>query len=76
MLVGAYTKEVVIERERIAKDAAADVQAAWNGGVVFGGGSAELEIAFRLARKPLGGLSSFGYDCAIEAHTTHGFNRG
>jgi chaperonin GroEL (HSP60 family) len=67
ILVGAYTKEVVSERERIAKDAAAAVQAAWNGGVVSGGGSVELGIAFCLERQPLGGMPSFGYDCVIEA---------
>ncbi len=39
ILVGAATEEVVGERERIAKDAAASVQAAVKGGYVPGGGA-------------------------------------
>ena len=67
ILVGAYTKEVVGERERIAKDAAAAVQAAWQAGVVPGGGSVELGIARRLELEPLRGMTSYGYNCVVEA---------
>lgn len=67
ILVGAHTKEVVGERERIAKDAAAAVQAAWRGGVVPGGGGAELAIARKLGRYPVKDLSGYGFNCVIEA---------
>ena len=67
ILVGAYTKEVVGERERIAKDAASAVQAAWRGGVVPGGGSIELSIARKLAHLPLRDMTCYGYNCVIEA---------
>lgn len=67
ILVGAYTKEVVGERERIAKDAASAVQAAWRGGVVPGGGSVEFAIARILKRKQLVGMTSYGFECVIEA---------
>ena len=67
ILVGAFTKEVLDERERIAKDTAAAVQAAWNGGVVPGGGSAELAVARLLEREPLQGMAGYGFQCVIEA---------
>jgi chaperonin GroEL (HSP60 family) len=67
ILVGANTKEVVAERERIAKDAAAAVQAAVQGGVVPGGGSVELGLARQLCQNQLPGMASYGYNCVIEA---------
>jgi chaperonin GroEL (HSP60 family) len=67
MLIGAQTREVVLEKERIAKDAASALQAAWRGGVVPGGGSVELAIAHRLNRCKLKGMASFGYECVMEA---------
>ena len=67
IVVGAYTKEVVGERERIAKDAAAAVQAAWLGGVVPGGGSIELALARRLNVKIPHGLTSYGYNCVVDS---------
>ncbi len=69
VLVGAATAEVVDERERIAKDAAAAVQAAIRGGVVPGGGAAELAAARRVAeaRRSMKGLAGYGVDCVVEA---------
>ncbi|TCL64281.1 chaperonin GroEL (HSP60 family) [Hydrogenispora ethanolica] len=67
VLVGAFTKEVVGERERIAKDTAAAVQAAWNGGIVPGGGSAELAVARLLEQEPLRGMAGYGFQCVIES---------
>lgn len=67
VVIGAATKAVVEEWERVAKDAAAAVQAAWCGGVVPGGGSVELAIAHRLAEVQSRGLSGYGFSCVIEA---------
>ncbi len=69
VLVGAATEEVVDERERIAKDAAAAVQAAVRGGVVPGGGAAELAAARRVgeARRSIRGMAGYGVDCVVEA---------
>jgi len=69
ILVGASTEEVVGERERIAKDAAAAVQAAVRGGIVAGGGTVELAIARELQqiRQEAKGMAVYGVDCVIEA---------
>ena len=67
LIVGAATKEVVGEKERIAKDTAGAVQAAWRSGVVPGGGSVELAIAERLAETPIKGMANYGYFCVINA---------
>ena len=69
VLVGASTEEVVGERERIAKDAAAAVQAAVKGGVVPGGGSIELALVRQLQqiRQEAQGMAVYGLDCVIEA---------
>lgn len=69
ILVGAATQEVVGERERIAKDAAASVQAAIKGGVVPGGGSIELAVSREVARSrdSVKGMSVYGIDCVVEA---------
>lgn len=67
LVVGAATQEVVSERERIAKDAAAAVQAAWCGGVVPGGGSIELGLARKLMELQPRGMVNYGYHCVIEA---------
>jgi len=69
ILVGAATEEVVGERERIAKDAASSVQAAFKGGVVPGGGAIELAVGRELAahRDGARGMSVYGVDCVIEA---------
>lgn len=67
ILIGAYTKEITEEKERIIKDAAGAVQAAWRGGVVPGGGSVELGIARILGEKLPLDLNRYGYECVIEA---------
>ena len=67
LLIGAYTKEITEEKERIIKDAAGAVQAAWRGGVVPGGGSIELGIARFLNEKLPLNLNRYGYACVIEA---------
>jgi chaperonin GroEL (HSP60 family) len=69
VLVGAATAEVVGERERIAKDAAAAVQAVIKGGVVSGGGSVELAAAgdVEKIRKDIRGMAVYGVDCVVEA---------
>ncbi|MFZ5646673.1 MAG: TCP-1/cpn60 chaperonin family protein [Bacillota bacterium] len=69
VLVGAATAEVVGERQRIAKDAAAAVQAAVRGGVVPGGGAVELAGAVDVEkiRSGMRGMSVYGVDCVVEA---------
>lgn len=67
LLVGAYSKEVVEEKERIAKDAASAVQAAWQEGIVPGGGGAELGIARLLNEKTPQDMNCYGYNCVVEA---------
>ena len=69
ILVGAATQEVVGERMRIAKDAAASVQAAVKGGYVPGGGTIELALArdVQKARDDLKGMTAYGLDCVITA---------
>lgn len=69
ILVGAATREVVSERERIAQDAASAVQSAVRGGVVAGGGAAELAVLadLRRARGQLRGMAVYGLDCVAEA---------
>lgn len=67
ILIGAYSKEIVEEKERIAKDAAGAVQAAWREGVVPGGGSIEFGIARSLAEKTPNNMDRYGYNCVIEA---------
>jgi chaperonin GroEL (HSP60 family) len=67
LVVGAATRAVVEERERIAKDAAAAVQAAWCGGVVPGGGSTELSLAHYLRSHQCEGMTSYGFNCVVEA---------
>ncbi|MFZ5631213.1 MAG: TCP-1/cpn60 chaperonin family protein [Bacillota bacterium] len=69
VLVGAATAEVVGERERIAKDAAAAVQAAVMGGVVPGGGSVELAAAgdVEKIRSEMRGMAVYGVDCVVES---------
>lgn len=67
MMIGAATKTVAEERERIARDTAAAVQAAWRGGVVPGGGATELGIAGRLEQITVRGMTGYGYACVREA---------
>ncbi len=69
VLVGAATSEVVGERERIARDAAASVQSAIRGGVVPGGGSLELWVAREVEkiREGIRGMAVYGVGCVVEA---------
>ena len=71
LLIGAATEEIVDEKERMAKDAAASVQASIKGGIVPGGGATEIWIADQmedLAREHPG-LESYGILCVKEALT-------
>jgi len=69
ILVGASTREVKDERERIARDAAAAVQAALLGGVVAGGGAVEIAAMreMRKLREGVRGMAAYGVDCVAEA---------
>ncbi len=69
ILIGASTREAAEERERIAQDAAAAVQAAVQGGIVAGGGTLEVWLAERLQELAdhEEGLSSYGIYCVSEA---------
>jgi archaeal chaperonin len=69
MIVGASTKEVVGERERIAKDAAAAVQASLRGGYLPGGGSIELSVSRHLEKwkTSVKGMEGFGVDAVAAA---------
>lgn len=67
ILAGAHTREVVREKERIARDAAAAVQAAVRGGRVCGGGSVEISLARKLQGYRPAGLSGYGFDCVVLA---------
>ncbi len=67
IIAGAHTKEVVCEKERIMKDAASALQAAWRDGVVPGGGSVEISVARKMNEKPLRDMACYGYHCVIEA---------
>ena len=69
ILVGASTREVKEERERIARDAAASVQSAVLGGVVAGGGAAELAASRKVGerRQEVRGMAAYGVDCVAEA---------
>lgn len=69
MLVGAATAQVREEHKRIAQDAASAVQQAIIGGVVAGGGAAELGALADVAKMRHGmrGMATFGVDCVLEA---------
>ncbi|MDB4896228.1 MAG: GroL [Firmicutes bacterium] len=69
VLVGAVTAEVVAERERIARDAAASVQAAIREGVVPGGGAIELHAARMVEQygATVKGMAAYGVQCVADA---------
>jgi len=69
IVVGASTREIVGERARIARDAAASVQAAVRGGIVPGGGAVEIAVARELERYREGirGMEGFGVDAVAQA---------
>ncbi len=68
-VVGAATREVKEERQRIAEDATAAVQAAARGGVLPGGGAIEIAAirAVEKVREAKRGMAAYGVDCVIEA---------
>lgn len=69
LLIGAATEEVVDERERMAKDSAASVQASIKGGIVPGGGAIEVWTANQLDAwaGEYSGMESYGILCVKEA---------
>jgi chaperonin GroEL (HSP60 family) len=69
ILVGAATREVKEERERIAEDAASAAQAVIRGGVVPGGGSIEVTASREVSamRESVKGMASYGVDCVAQA---------
>jgi len=69
VLVGASTREVKDERERIARDAAGAVQAAVQSGVVAGGGAVELAAsrAVQACRDAARGMAAYGVDAVAAA---------
>jgi chaperonin GroEL (HSP60 family) len=69
IVVGAATREVKEERERIAEDAASAVQAVILGGVVPGGGAIEIAAAREVSalRESVKGMASYGVDCVAQA---------
>ena len=69
ILVGAATREVKEERERIAEDAAASVQAVVVGGIVPGGGAIEIGASREVSamRDGVKGMASYGVDAVAEA---------
>lgn len=69
MLVGAATDEVKEERLRIAEDAASAAQQALLGGVLPGGGAAEMAASAEVdaLRESVGGMTAYGVACVVEA---------
>ncbi|HAG09984.1 MAG TPA: chaperonin [Desulfotomaculum sp.] len=69
VVVSAATREVVGERERIARDAAAAVQSAVRGGVVPGGGALEIFLAREIdkMRSCFRGMTAYGIECIVDA---------
>jgi len=69
ILVGAATDEVKEERLRIAEDAASAAQQALLGGVLPGGGAAEMATAAAVnkLRESVGGMAAYGVGCVVEA---------
>lgn len=69
ILIGGSTNEIVSERGRIARDAAASVQAAIKGGILSGGGSVELSVSRELEawRISVQGLEGYGVDTVVAA---------
>jgi chaperonin GroEL (HSP60 family) len=69
VLVGASTREVKDERERMARDAAGAVQSAVRSGVVAGGGAVEIGAARRVqsVRETVRGMAAYGVDAVVAA---------
>ena len=69
VIIGASTREVKDERERIARDAAGAVQAAAKSGVVPGGGAIEIAALRHVQsmRDSSRGMSAYGVDSVVSA---------
>jgi chaperonin GroEL (HSP60 family) len=69
LLVGASTREIVGERERIAKDAASSVQAAIRGGYLPGGGAVEIAVSREIekVRERTRDMEGFGMEVVVRA---------
>ncbi|MGE5397377.1 MAG: TCP-1/cpn60 chaperonin family protein [Chitinophagales bacterium] len=69
IIIGASTSEVVEEKERMAKDSAAALQAAYADGMVPGGGCIEVWLASCLEElaHQVQGMTSYGVLCVKEA---------
>lgn len=69
IVVGAATRAVRDERRRIAADAACAVQSGLQGGLLPGGGAAELAAcsAVLARRQAAAGMTAYGLDCVLEA---------
>lgn len=69
IVVGASTREVRDERERIARDAAGAVQAAVRSGVVAGGGAVEIAAARHVqsVRDRVRGMAAYGVEAVATA---------
>lgn len=69
VIVGASTREVRDERQRIAQDAAGAVQAAVRSGVVPGGGAIEMAAARRVQalRETVRGMTAYGVEAVAAA---------
>lgn len=69
VLVGASTREVKDERERIARDAAGAVQAAVGTGMVPGGGAIEIAAMRHVqsVRDSVRGMAAYGVDAVVAA---------
>jgi chaperonin GroEL (HSP60 family) len=69
ILIGAATAEIREERQRIAEDAASAVQQALLGGVLPGGGAAEMAASLEVQRlrESTAGMAAYGADCVVEA---------
>ncbi len=69
VLVGASTREVKDERERIARDAAGAVQTAITSGMVPGGGAVEISAMRHVQslRDSARGMAAYGVDAVVAA---------
>ena len=69
ILIGAATKQIAGEKERIAKDAASSVQAAVKGGYIAGGGAAEIMLARKIKCRDeeIKGMVGYGVECVVQA---------
>lgn len=72
LIIGASTEAIADEKQRIATDVASSIQAALRGGVVPGGGAAELALIPSLEKLKKEqshnlSLAHYGIDCLLEA---------